>query len=1075
MHRSLVLLAAGAALCAATILPVSAHRARDAAPAGNARSVSQGPRHKALARTVREREAALAAGGRLVAAYGDRELFEFERLPAGIPLRDDLNVLRFRAGAVDTSTGEPVDLAGRALEKHPAAVDDLAVVQFAGPSRDEWLEALERAGYERLRSIPETGVLVRARPGAMELETLPGVQWAGPYHAEWRVDPALVAAKGTLEASVEIVDGEEGRRTARRVERLVERVVTGPSRVLGAVLMRVVAPRATLLRIARMRHVLYVGRASEIRLLDERGGQIVAGAIAPETGGPVGPGYAAWLRARGLDGPLGFAVDVTDSGLDRGSLVDVPAELRDSQGASRVAYLNNFTTDVSADDRGGHGTINASLLAGAGTPGAVDPDGFSHGLGVAPVARVGATKLFNNLGYFDATATFSEMIAAAHRGGARISSNSWGSFANDYTIEAQEYDARARDARPDLPGEQPMLFVFAAGNFGTGGTVTSPGTAKNVISVGASETVRPGEEKDGCGAGPKAADRAVDVAYFSGSGPTYDGQARPDLVAPGTHMVGLASRADGFDGKGVCGLGGRGLYYPAGQSVYTWSSGTSHATPIVAGGAALVMHRLAREAGAEPSPALVKAWLLNTTRYLTGDRAGDDLPGAQQGWGMMDLGRALDDASRVTRDGDALQAPGDAATISCAVADASAPVRVTLVWSDPPGSSAFAPQVNDLDLEVTAGGVLYRGNNFRRDESQPGGDADARNTVEQVWLPAGVTGPIAVRVVASNVTGDGRPGDADSTDQDFALVVYNASETSAPVFVPEEISASGPGGALPNGGEAGVSVALRNVAAHGAGPVSCALASLTPGVTVEGGAVDAGPASPGALLRLPRPFAVRVSPSVACGTLARFELTVTAGGSTARLPVALRVGGVSAVTVFADGFEPGGGTWRVVSRKGKGRWELDGERVASGQAAWHAVPGTKLSDSWLESPSIAIPAEAVEARLTFWHTFSFEGGGYDGAVLEIQAEEEWADAGPLVVEGGYSGRISGDFYNPLGGRFGWVNGRLGDFTRVTVDLTSHRGREVRLRFRMATDVFYGGGGWFVDDVAVVIDAPACGP
>ena len=169
------------------------------------------------------------------------------------------------------------------------------------------------------------------------------------------------------------------------------------------------------------------------------------------------------------------------------------------------------------------------------------------------------------------TATFTDMIAAAYSAGARISSNSWGAFAGGYTIEAQEYDARVRDALPDTPGNQGMLFVFSAGNFGSGQTISSPGTAKNVITVGASESSMTEEVRDGCGTTPKDADDAEDIAFFSSGGPTYDGAAKPDLVAPGTHILGLASRADEFDGSEVCGVKGS-PYFPEGQTTYTISS-----------------------------------------------------------------------------------------------------------------------------------------------------------------------------------------------------------------------------------------------------------------------------------------------------------------------------------------------------------------------------------------------------------------------------------------------------------------------------------------------------------------------
>src|SRR5271167_861033 len=83
---------------------------------------------------------------------------------------------------------------------------------------------------------------------------------------------------------------------------------------------------------------------------------------------------------------------------------------------------------------------------------------------------------------------------------ALISNNSW-VFGNDpdYDLAAASYDAATRDALPTVPGSQPVLFVFAAGDDGGGAsdgsgggadTILSPGTAKNVITVGALEQLR---------------------------------------------------------------------------------------------------------------------------------------------------------------------------------------------------------------------------------------------------------------------------------------------------------------------------------------------------------------------------------------------------------------------------------------------------------------------------------------------------------------------------------------------------------------------------------------------------------
>jgi hypothetical protein len=106
-------------------------------------------------------------------------------------------------------------------------------------------------------------------------------------------------------------------------------------------------------------------------------------------------------------------------------------------------------------------------------------------------------------------------------------------------------------------------------------------------------------------------------------------------------------------------------------------------------------------------------------------------------------------------------------------------LRVTLVWTDAPGSLVGPAIVNDLDLEITLGGVtVYRGNRFAGEYSFVGGDPDRVNTVESIYLPAsaipsGPDGNFKITVRAANIAGDGVPGNETSLDQDFALVVYN--------------------------------------------------------------------------------------------------------------------------------------------------------------------------------------------------------------------------------------------------------------------------------------------------------------
>jgi hypothetical protein len=127
-----------------------------------------------------------------------------------------------------------------------------------------------------------------------------------------------------------------------------------------------------------------------------------------------------------------------------------------------------------------------------------------------------------------------------------------------------------------------LIYIVAAANSGpNAATISSPAGGKNVITVGASENVRP-DWTDGCGDGPSGADNANDVAGFSSRGPAPGNRVKPEIIAPGSHIQSGASNFSGYTGTGVCDK-----YHPDGQTEFAASSGTSHSTPAVSGIASL--------------------------------------------------------------------------------------------------------------------------------------------------------------------------------------------------------------------------------------------------------------------------------------------------------------------------------------------------------------------------------------------------------------------------------------------------------------------------------------------------------
>ncbi|MBN2007432.1 MAG: S8 family serine peptidase [Anaerolineae bacterium] len=689
-------------------------------------------------------------------------------------------LLRLRAGTFDPRHAALA--APAALQRTDSGEAGLWIVQFSGPIEDAWYAGLARTGLEIVAYIPDYAYAVWGDTNAIaHAQTSLPLRWTGMYQPYYALHPSLTSLQAdTVDVLVQVFAHDGAEKTLQTVQEQALEILRPVYPVLNYRNLGVRISAGKLAWLASFPDMVSVEPLPHYQKLDEVQGQILAGNLTTNGSQPSGPGYLQWLT-----GTVGFTttaaaypiVDITDDGVDDGDATPNHPdfyEFGDTARADRLIYNHNWTSDPLADGIGGHGNLNAGLVGGyndrTGTA-YEDAGGYNYGLGINPFGRIAGSKIFQNAGPYEAPA-YTVMISTSYGYGTRISSNSWGEEVGTgaYIADDQEYDALVRDASPTTPGNQEMIIVFAAGNSGLSGpnTIGSPANAKNVISVGAAESYRP-TWTDGCGYGPTGANDAQDIATFSGRGPTDDGRVKPDLVAPGTHIIGPATQAAGYTGDYVCNK-----YYPAGQTLYAASSGTSHATPAVSGAASLLYRYYQDHFGAIPSPAMVKAYLVNSARYLHGTGAGDTLPSNSQGYGEVMLGSAFDGVPRLVADQRTLMvASGSVYSFAAGVAEPGQPLRVTLAWSDAPGALSGAAYVNNLDLEVIAGGQTYLGNVFAGPDSMAGGTPDPRNNVESVSLPAGLSGPVTVTVKATNIAGDGVPGNGDPTDQDFALVCYN--------------------------------------------------------------------------------------------------------------------------------------------------------------------------------------------------------------------------------------------------------------------------------------------------------------
>jgi serine protease AprX len=303
----------------------------------------------------------------------------------------------------------------------------------------------------------------------------------------------------------------------------------------------------------------------------------------------------AWRGAVGLPALRGrydgedVAVAVLDTGVSPG------ADLRNT-----VALRVDFTPGHDGIDRFGHGTHIAGIIAGDGSS--------SRGTwrGVAPDAELISIKVAGPDGATDVSVVLAALqwaVTNRERLGIRVLNLAFGTDAtSSYLVDPLDY-AVERAWRAGI------LVVAAAGNRGPdAGTISKPGDDPFVLTVGAADVRGTADRRDDL------------VAPFSSRGPTVDGVAKPDLVAPGVSIVSVRAPGSWAD---------RDRPEARVDTAYFKGTGTSQAAAVVSGIAALLF-----EADPSLTPDEAKAALMGTSSGLGGE------PGS--GSGLVDAARAVE-------------------------------------------------------------------------------------------------------------------------------------------------------------------------------------------------------------------------------------------------------------------------------------------------------------------------------------------------------------------------------------------------------------------------------------------------
>lgn len=637
----------------------------------------------------------------------------------------------------DPDEGEPEIPSWLRASEPPAGEAAYYLVQLAGAPTEARKSAVIAAGGELVAYVPDNTYVVRMESDVQgELEASPEVHWIGLFHPAYKLDPAIGthefrhpdrAADSSLTLMVRVFD--DLKTTAALINALGAETLESHDDGIQKLLVVHASPNL-LNAIARIPSVWWIGERPEFYLMNNDTKWVVQSNVSGNT--PI------WDKGiHGEDQIIGFM----DSGIDYNS-----CWFREHGGTapgpghrkviSATAYGGNLYDGCDV----GHGTHVCGTACGDQSY--INPGNYAYN-GMAYAAKmimqdIGPDDSWScSVGTVSVPASLTGAFNDARNLGARVHSNSWGGSENSYDSYCVDIDSYMWQ-HPDF------LVVFAAGNAGPGsGTVGYPGTAKNLITAGA--TKRPPQHES--------------MASYSSRGPAHDSRYKPTVTAPGGESPNYINSADNHPGN------------PPAQTCNVASSpfqGTSMATPAVAGCCLLVRQYYLEgwyPSGAKtpanaltPSAALTKATVVNSSA----DMGTANIPNNDEGWGRV----LLDDA--LYFDGDAHElivedvtpgvGQGQTQTFEYEVGSSSVPLEIVLVWTDYPASSGASVTLqNNLDLTVAGPGGTYKGNVFSGGQSTAGGSYDNRNVEEVVRLNSPPTGIYEIQVKGATVPHSPQP------------------------------------------------------------------------------------------------------------------------------------------------------------------------------------------------------------------------------------------------------------------------------------------------------------------------------
>jgi hypothetical protein len=655
-------------------------------------------------------------------------------------------------------------LAAAGLDSADTSTSNYILVQTAAPLSDAERDQLTGLGAQIQEYVPDDTYLCRFAPADLSpVRALPFVTWAGTYLRGFKINPALRSTPPDATASV--LPGPLRQAPSRRRQEVevvlhddvdpnsdaVKEQVAAAAKVDAADLetgqhkIRVTVEEGRLDALAALDEVRQIEQTPQRQLFNNVARGILNADVLVN---------ATPYRGKGQ------VVGVADTGFDKGSTTGVHPAFT---GRVKKLYALGRTSPDRTDDPDGHGTHVCGSVLGDGTSATMG----GKIQGTAPEAQLVLQSLLDSRGRLGGIPVdLHDLFQPVYdNDGIRVHTNSWGTPSPGYAQSSSEID-------DFIWNHQDMVICYAAGNSGTDanangivdqGSISQEPSAKNCITVGASENYRPNFEHtygeywpSDFPTDPVHSDHLADdsdgMVAFSSRGPTREQRFKPDVVAPGTCILSTLSRRVATADT---------TYGTSSDPLFFFDGGTSMATPLVAGCVAVLRETLVKNGTAKPSAALIKALLINGAVELTGQYSPSEAgpsPNNNSGFGRVDLAGSViipgPDADAGFGEGGPLK-QGDEDTITVTIpktpphpqgAEPAAPgatFKMTLVWTDPAGPALQ----NDLDLIIRAANGDERHGNMGTSKG-----FDRRNNVEQVnWvnMPAG---PATITIRAFRIT-----------------------------------------------------------------------------------------------------------------------------------------------------------------------------------------------------------------------------------------------------------------------------------------------------------------------------------